>query len=169
MSPPLESRKSQLAKIHIAKKQLKLDDEEYRGILQETIQKASCKDATDAELGLVLGALKRMGFKAQKLTQDPGPQSEAEFVDHRPVKLSPSSRGKTEKSRIDKIRALWIDGHGKGIIKQRGEDALAAFAKRLTGVDRLEWLKPNQRNAVIQALTKMGCGTEQSASEEQPK
>jgi phage gp16-like protein len=167
MSPPLESRKSQLAKIHIAKKHLKLDDEEYRAVLLETTQKASCKDMTDQELGQVLGALKRMGFKPQKLKQDPGPQPEAEFVDHRPVKLSPPSRDKAEKSRVDKIRALWIDGHGKGIIKQRGEEALTRFAKRLTGVDRLEWLSQKQQSAVIQALVKMGCGTERGT--EQPK
>jgi phage gp16-like protein len=156
-----ESRKPLLAKIHIAKKQLKLDDEEYRAILTETTQKTSCKDMSGQELGLVLAALKRMGFKAQARAQDPGPQPEAEFVDQRPVKLSPPSQRKTEKSRLDKIRALWIDGFGKGVIKQRGEEALAAFAKRLTGVDRLEWLQPKQQNAVIQALVKMGCGSEQ--------
>jgi phage gp16-like protein len=161
MSPLLESRKSQLAKIHIAKKQLKLDDEEYRANLVELTGKDSCKEMTEEELGTVLGALKRMGFKPQKLKQDPGPQPEAEFVDHRPVKLSPPSRDKAEKSRVDKIRALWIDGHAKGIIRQRGEEALVKFAKRLTGVDRLEWLSQKQQSAVIQALIKMGCGTEQ--------
>jgi hypothetical protein len=42
----------------------------------------------------------------------------------------------------------------KCIVKNPSEAALASYVKRLTGVDRLEWLSTEQASSVIETLKK---------------
>lgn len=138
-SKPKPNRNAILAKIHIAKQQLKIDDDDYRALIANLTEgKTSCKDCTERELGIIMDALTGLGFKPAK------PK----------VKLSPPVSDKP--TQADKIRAMWIDLYQKGIVKNRGDDALQKFTKRLTKVDRVEWLDHPQAVAVITALTKMG-------------
>jgi hypothetical protein len=44
--------------------------------------------------------------------------------------------------------------HDEGIVKNPSEAALASYVKRLTGVDRLEWLSTEQASSVIETLKK---------------
>jgi phage gp16-like protein len=137
------SRKAILGKIHIAKKQLSIDDGDYRSMIANlTGGKTSCKDCTPNELGIIMEALIGLGFK-------PAPPKIKSKV-----KLSPPSNA--DPTQADKIRAMWIDLYGKGIVRNNGDDALQKFVKRLTKVDRVEWLNHAQSVAVITALTKMG-------------
>ncbi|GAB0057438.1 hypothetical protein SIID45300_01766 [Candidatus Magnetaquicoccaceae bacterium FCR-1] len=52
-----------IAKIHIAKVQLGLDDNAYRALLESCTGKASCKEMTDRELRGVLREFERRGWK----------------------------------------------------------------------------------------------------------
>lgn len=97
----------------------------------------------------MLDALKNLGFKV-KPSANPK------------KKLSPSTKGKRKEDldRVDKIRAMWIELGKQGVIRNPYEDALNAFVKRLTGVDRIEWLLTHKdwakkSEAVIVALHKM--------------
>ncbi len=138
MIVPKPSRNAILGKIHIAKKQLKIADDDYRALIANLTEgKTSCKDCTEKELGIIVEAMVGLGFKPAK------PK----------VKLSPQAS--ENPTQADKIRAMWIDLSGKGIVKNRGDDALLKFVKRLTKVDRVEWLNHDQAVAVITALTKM--------------
>jgi Protein of unknown function (DUF1018) len=133
------SRNAILGKIHIAKKKLGIEDEDYRAMIANLTEgKTSCKDCSHKELGIIMDALVGLGFKPSK------PK----------VKLSPKA-GKTP-SQADKIRAMWIDLYQSGVVRNRGDDALQHFVQRLTKVDRVEWLDHRQAVVVITALTKMG-------------
>ncbi len=133
------NRNAILGKIHIAKKQLNIDDDDYRALIGNLTQgKTSCKDCTPQELGTIMDALIGLGFKPSQ------PK----------VKLSPKSS--ETPTQADKIRAMWIDLHSRGKVRNRGDDALQKFVKRLTGVDRVEWLEHTQAVTVITALSKMG-------------
>ena len=145
IKPP---RNAILGKIHIAKKQLNIDDEDYRAMIGNlTGGKTSCKDCTELELGKIMDALIGLGFKPAK------PK----------VKLSPPAS--TPPTQADKIRAMWIDLHRRGIVRQPGDDAIQKFCKRIAKVDRVEWLSHDQAVAVITALTAMGLKSEANVNE----
>ncbi|WP_283166866.1 regulatory protein GemA [Thermodesulfovibrio yellowstonii] len=57
------------AKIHIAKKELGLDDKAYRYILVKATGKDSCKKMTHLELAQVLEVFYRLGFVPKKRAQ----------------------------------------------------------------------------------------------------
>lgn len=57
-----ESRKSLTAKIHIARKDLGLDDDTYRAMLEHLTGHRSSKDCTDRQLVMVIASLRRRGW-----------------------------------------------------------------------------------------------------------
>lgn len=59
-------RKQMLAKVHIAKKELGLDEDTYRMILKELTGKDSCKHMKYEELDTVLQAMYLLGFSGRK-------------------------------------------------------------------------------------------------------
>ncbi len=132
-----DNRKSALAQIHIAKKQLGLDDDLYRQMLIDVTGKRSCSDMAIGELYQVIQALEKAGFKRRGKAV--GAQSSA-----RNTYYSPKSQGQI----IDVMRAIWIEMHKAGIVRDGSELALTHWAKRASsrrnggiGVDSLEWLE----------------------------
>lgn len=85
-----------IAKVHIGKQQLRLDDETYRGLLQMITGKLSCSKMSHQELEKVLDAMKARSFRPTS-----GPSR---------GRYSPTSRSKPAAymSPLDKLRALWI-------------------------------------------------------------
>jgi phage gp16-like protein len=65
----------------------------------------------------------------------------------------PKSKGiKKGNPQLQKIQALWLELHRIGQVHNSSTKALAAFCKRVTGVDRLEWLDGVEASKVIEAL-----------------
>lgn len=58
-------RKTELAKIHVAKAQLKLDDDTYRALLERLTGKTSAADLTARERVGVLNEFYRLGWSAE--------------------------------------------------------------------------------------------------------
>ena len=58
-------RRAMLAKVHVAKKELGLDDTAYGDVLFRETGRASSADCSDAELVKLLDAFKRMGWQAK--------------------------------------------------------------------------------------------------------
>jgi Protein of unknown function (DUF1018) len=126
---PQAMRNNLSAKIHIAQTQLDMTDEEYRDLLKSlTDGKESCKDCDELQLDNIMQAMIRLGFKVKVKSN-----------------MSPQTRHKTDHDQIDKIRALWVD-MGK------------RYCKRITKVDRLEWMSIDQCSAVIAGLNVMANG-----------
>jgi phage gp16-like protein len=146
---PAAMRNKLIAKIHVAKKQLGLNEDEYRGIIQGVTngESESCKDCNEAQLEQIMSRMTEWGFKPVVTAPAEGSKPK--------VKLSPVTRGKPDPTQVDKIRAVWIDLANKGIIRNRSDDAIQSFAKRLTHVDRLEWLTTKQCQTVLAALKAM--------------
>lgn len=122
------SRSPRQAKIHIAKKELSLDDATYRALLQRVTGRTSSAGLSDVQLDAVLAELKRLGFK---------PRSRA-------AKITPSTpvkRPLAAGAEARKIRALWISLYHLGVISDSAETALAAFVKRQLKIDALQWVR----------------------------
>ncbi|SIQ24438.1 Mu-like prophage protein gp16 [Rhizobium sp. RU35A] len=126
---------SSLAALHVAKKQLGLDDDTYRDKLNKLTGKASAKDMTEAERQTVLTVFRNEGFKPASNGSRKGFQK--------------GLQGKYAK----KLQALWIAGYNLGVISDRTDAALLAFVNRQTGLDHTRFLHyPDDAAAAIEGL-----------------
>ena len=133
--PAGPERRAMLAKIHVAKKELALDDDSYRGLLERVTGKRSAAKLRPAQLHDVIAEFKRLGWKARK-----GQPKRA------------GKRRLAEGGQAAKIRALWLDLYHLGELRDPSEDALAAFVAKTTGVEALQWLDGGQADKAIKAL-----------------
>ena len=134
MSDLPKSERDRLTRlVHVAKKQLGLSDDEYRAVLEGATGKNSCSQMVGLEVKKAYDAFLRLGFK-------PGPAKNA---------------AKIKNPQLSKMRAQWIELHNLGLVKDRSDAGLLKFCKRLTGVDRLEWLTPVQASKAIEGLKAM--------------
>lgn len=138
-----DNRKSAIAQIHIARKDLGLDEDTYRQMIATVTRgKArSCRDCSLGDLYSLLAHLKQRGWKNNRR------------------KYSPPARGKV----IDVMRAVWIQMYQDGIVGDGSEAALSAWVERQTskmnggmGVAELEWLErdPKMAARVLESLKK---------------
>jgi len=135
----MSSRNPMLAKVHIAKKELGLDDETYRDILVRVTGKSSSAGLSDRQLDAVLAEFKRLGWKPKKSA-----------APHRPASAKPHVR---------KVFAIWEDICRQGIPVIANRAGLSAFVQRMTkteqrpaGLSDPEWLSPAEANRVIEGL-----------------
>ena len=128
MKTAVDVRKNELAQIHVAKKELGLDDETYRAMLWAVARVKSSADLDWSGRKRVLDHLKAKGWKNNsKRRPDPA---------------------KGKRALVGKIRALLIN-HAEGA----KEDAYAdGIARRMFGVEKFTWCDDRQLYAIIQAL-----------------
>lgn len=131
----LDVRRRELAQIHIAKQQLGMEEDTYRELLWTLGRVRSSADLDWAGRKRLLDHFKACGFKPRP------PKRSGE----RELESSPQAK---------MVRAMWLELHAAGVVKDPSERALSRWVKRMTGVDSLRWLKPEQMNLVIEALKK---------------
>lgn len=131
-------RKAELAKIHVAKKRLGLDDDTYRAIIARVCNgKTSAGDLDEAERGKLLDEFQRFGFlEGASYTTKIN-----DFDDREP------------QARL--IRALWADLTAIGALRDSSEKALRSFIKRTAKSDSIRWLTAEQANMCIEGLKMM--------------
>ncbi|MDX1755864.1 MAG: regulatory protein GemA [Marinobacter sp.] len=126
------NRKGPTAQIHIARKQLGMDEDTYRAMLANVTGKQSSKDCTVAELHKVVTHLKQLGFKAKprkRVAEHPGTPHN---LDSRPM--------------LQKVEALLAELTAPWSYAD-------AIAKRQFGIQRVAWLKTTEQyTALIAAL-----------------
>lgn len=123
-------RRQLLGKVHIAKKDLGLDDDTYRDVLRREFGKDSAARLSNAQLVDLVEHFKTLGFK---------PKAKV--------------RAGAECPQARKVRALWIAGWHLGVVRDRGERALQAFVRRQSGIDAVRWLRDPAAGAkVIEGL-----------------
>lgn len=127
-------RRAMIAKVHLGAKDLGLDEDARRDVLQRVTGHRSSADCTDDQLDAVLAEFKRLGWKSTT------PGGKAGAAKH-PVAL--------------KARAMWISLWNLGAIRNGSEKALEAFAARQLGVDRLQWADQAKGKSLLEALKKM--------------
>ena len=133
----MNARNLLIAKIHIAKNELELDDATYRLALKSATKKTSCVDMNIFELEKTIQHFKKKGWKPRKSS----------------TKISPSRHKRSDdKTQADKIKALWLELYQSGAIKNDSEQALNNFIKRITKIHNVAWLNACDANIVIEAL-----------------
>lgn len=126
----MNTKKILMAKVHIGKKDLGLDDDTYRDVLWRVTGKRSCSDMTIAQLESVVKDMQNSGFKP-KATPKHGKKPDV------------IKRRKNLMSKIEAILAdmglHWNYAHGMG--------------DKMFGIKRLQWLNDSQLYKLTQALS----------------
>ena len=134
-APTNPSRLPLIKLIHVARRELHMDDDTYRLMLagMKGLDGAtSTADLSVPNLLRVLDQLKLRGFTV------------------RPTKAQPRPMADDGQSR--KIRSMWLTLHGLGAVRDPSEEALAKFVLNMTGVAALQWLNVAQGSRVIENL-----------------
>jgi phage gp16-like protein len=142
---------AQIKIIHVAIRRLGLTEDEYRALYEGQTGKRSLKEMTVRETGRVLEAMMGYGFKKDGRAQAPA---------HTRADGRAQSTARTRDKGITlcadpqprKIRALWLRLRDMGVLRNPSELALLTYVKRLTRVDRMEWLDSGQLSHVIETL-----------------
>lgn len=108
---------SALKAIHVARRQLGLEDDDYRAILERVTDKSSSKLLNIGESGRVLDEMRRLGFQA------------------------PVRRRALTGPYAGKLTALWLSAYNLGITRSNTDKSLIAFVERQTGIAHLNWLR----------------------------
>ncbi len=125
-----QTRKQMIQKIHIAKAQLKLDDNAYKMLLLETVDKPSCTMMSDADLMVVLKKMEEKGFVV-KSKHGKRPTA-SKYAPNRQLLLN-------------KIEALLTES-------KKPWNYAHAIAKRSFGIEQVQWLTDDQLHKLVQML-----------------
>jgi hypothetical protein len=125
------ARDPALAKLHIARKELRLCEADYRAALARATGKTSAAALDEGEREKALAEFRRLGWKGKP------------------------TRNSVDRPHVGKIVALWRAAAQDGAIRDGSDAALRAFVERQTGVGAPQFLKPKQANAVIEAIKAM--------------
>jgi hypothetical protein len=113
--------------MHVAKRDLGLDDDDYRAVISRVTGKTSAKLMSIPEQQRCLAEFRRLGFESGQ------PRLEGPYV--------------------KKLQALWLSAYNLGIARSRTDAALIAFAHRQTGIDHVRWVRNGHDAArVIEGL-----------------
>ncbi|EOG3201313.1 gp16 family protein [Salmonella enterica] len=120
-------RASLITLIHVARRELRLDEDTYKDALRTATGKTSCRDMTQAELSRVLAAFGKRGFK---------------------VRSKPQNRALKPATVTAKIRVIWRLMCAQGFLGSDSEAALNAWVRKQTasanggeGVANYQWLE----------------------------
>ncbi len=136
-------RRALLAKVHLAKKDLRLDDDTYRAILERETGRRSSADCTVEELERLVAHFRAQGFVPKAIAGG------------RPSSAVQRAPRRADHPVAKKARALWISLHQLGVVVNASEQALEAFAKRQLGVERMQWMDQALGFKLVEALKAM--------------
>lgn len=134
-------RRAMLAKVHLAAKDMGLDDDGRRDVIERVSGHRSSADCSDAQLAAVLTEYRRLGWK---------PTAASGFKPR-----SKARRKAADTPVAGKARAMWISLWNLGVVRDPSDRALEAFARRQLKVDSLQWADTATAFKLIEALKKM--------------
>ena len=143
--------------IHVAKRELALDDDTYRAMLQGAVNKTSCKAMSLSELMIVLQLFKDKGFKVVRRSMPSMAPRHTVHPEHKTGRMTarPNLAGIQSK-----IRAVWATMAEQGIVHNNTDKALDAYINRMlkqranNAATSLRWLNDQQAVQVLEALKK---------------
>ena len=127
---PVDMRNRDLARIHIGKKALRLDDETYRAMLYQVTGKRSAKDLTSQQRYQVLDRMKQLGWLEANDAKGKHP-GRPRNTDAVPM--------------LRKVEALLADAG-------RAWEYARAMGEHMFHVKKIEWLRPDQLHKLVAAL-----------------
>ena len=114
--------RSDLAKIHIAKKELGLDDATYRGILRHRYHRDSAAGLSEPEAADLIELFRAKGWRPASLRQ------------------------------LGLLHVLWHKLETAGAVRHSDEGALTSFIEHATGRSELRQLTVHEASRVIEML-----------------
>lgn len=126
---PAPPRNNDLAQIHIAKKQLGMDDDTYRDMLWAVARVRSAKQLDHAGRAKVLDHLKRCGFTGVSASRPKRPTPAPEVA-------AMCRKVRAQLIALGKLPDTYADG----------------IAQRMYGVQFYEWLQADQLHDLVAAL-----------------
>jgi phage gp16-like protein len=144
-------RRAMLAKVHIAPKQLGMDEDSYRAVLRRVTGQISSADCNLVQLEALVAEFARMGFSAKAAARPVGNAA----TRRQPRADHPVAR---------KARAMWISLGLLCAIRNPAEAALEAFARRQLQCETFQWANQGEADRMIEALKQIAMrhGWEQS-------
>ena len=124
-------RKHLLGQVHVARKVLGLQDDDYRAVLARVTGHASARDCDDGQLREAITEFERLGFRRT------GSEKRRDFGDSQVMR---------------KARATWISLYQLGAIDDGSDAALETFARRQLQVERVQWASDREGFRLIEAL-----------------
>lgn len=126
---------AQIKVIHAEARRIGWDDETRRLFMTRETGKDSCKKMSEAEAQKVILAMRQLAGT-------------------RPASRSKSQTVTGKYAGI--LRAMWLNAYHLGVVRNRDDKALIAFAKRQTGLEHTQFLTDGyQAGKVIDGLKKM--------------
>ena len=135
--------RKQIALIHVAKKQLGLNEDDYRAAVQTYGGAGSSKDLSRFGFKNLMKHLEKCGFKSTGESSRPGMATPAQ---------------------LRKITAAWFSLEGRYFDKGAGWPALRGFLKKRFGVDHTRFLTFKKAHQVIEAIKRIQKGLEKDAA-----
>lgn len=126
-------RTTELQIIHVAKRELGLDDATYRDLLENFGGKRSAGELDAAGRRKVIDRFKSLGFRVR-------PSRRAGSRPPAPGKMAA------------KARALWLGLYHLGEVRDPAETAIDGYVKRITGKDSLRFADGEDQARVIETL-----------------
>lgn len=130
---PANARQRLIKLIHVARRELSMDEPTYRTLLQSAGKADSASKMAVPALLAVLERLQKSGFVIRPKAGD------------RRQVINPDA---------SKVRALWLFLHALGAVRDPSEKALAAYVMRIAKVDDLRWARGDAITALIETLKK---------------
>ncbi|NOR63273.1 MAG: DUF1018 domain-containing protein [Rhodobacteraceae bacterium] len=118
------------AKIHVAAKQLGMDEDAQRDVYERVTGERSLRAMNGLQLAAVNTEMVRLGFKpshakGNKLSGTYGPM----------------------------MRALWLSAYNLGVVRNSRDEAMIKWVYRQTQIEHLNWVRhPEDANKAIDAL-----------------
>lgn len=141
------ARRGMIAKVHLGAKELGLAEGDRRDLMELVTGKRSAADCSDDELDAILANYRSKGWTPTVLGGGRPAQMRTMGMPYkRPAADHPVAR---------KARAMWISLYQLGVVQNRSEAALEAFARRQLKVEALSWADQSQGFRLIEALKAM--------------
>ena len=146
---------AELAKVHIAKRDLKLTDPLYRGFLNVLFGETSAKDLTHEQVEELLEHFKSLGWQSSftsAQTTGGTAKTKSSGKPKSPIKIS-SRRGPATMAQIGLI--VYLCEHGPGI-RHKLMQALDHFLNHHFHIAELKQVKARQVPGILGAIKSMG-------------
>jgi len=127
----MNRRNLQLSRIHIAKKDLGLDDETYRALLKRVAGVTSAKDIGPMQAVAVLAEFERLGWE---------PKTKPKAKSRKVPNVAPG-----REKLVGKIHAFLAEA-------SRPWEYADGMAQRMFKVERVDWLDAKQLGSLVSAL-----------------
>ena len=133
----------QKAKIHIAKQQLGLSQENYEDILSNFNNASgkpctSSKELSQRQAEVLIGILKKLGFKERRSYKN----SKYSAYTGREARFATVSQ-------LELIDSKWYSSEN---VHEKNDDAMNKYIKRIAGVDHISFLLKRDVSKVIKAI-----------------